>query len=146
VNTSQKLILGAATVVFAAGTVVAIVQPGDLGDDDVTSSAATTTTLSPTTTESPTTTLPLDGSTTTAPAVVTTIPGSGTSTTVASSTTVGGVTTTTVGSGLGAEGSGDVNPDDLVADTGMESMLPLGLALGALALAGRRLLRTNRPA
>jgi hypothetical protein len=140
VNASQKLILGAATVVFAAGTVVAIVQPGDLGDDDVTSSATTSTTVAPTTTS------PLDGSTTTSPAVVTTIPGSGTSTTVASTTTVGGVTTTTVGSGLGAEGSGDVNPDDLVADTGMESMLPLGLALGALALAGRRLLRTNRPA
>ncbi len=145
-NASHKLILGAATVVFAAGTVVAIVQPGDLGDDEVTSSA-TTTTLSPTTTESPTTTLPLDdGSTTTSPAVVTTIPGSGASTTVAPTTTLGGVTTTSVGSGLGAEGSGDVNPDDLVADTGMESMLPLGLALGALALAGRRLLRTHRPA
>ncbi len=144
-NASHKLILGAATVVFAAGTVVAIVQPGDLGDDDVTSSA-TTTTVSPTTTE-PTTTLPLDdGSTTTSPAVVTTSPGSGTSTTLAPTTTLAGVTTTTVGSGLGAEGSGDVNPDDLVADTGMESMLPLGLALGALALAGRRLLRTNRPA
>jgi hypothetical protein len=144
VNTSQKLILGAATVVFAAGTVVAIVQPGDLGDDDVTASA-TTTTVAPTTTLAPTTTS-LEGSTTTTPAVVTTIPGSGTSTTVASTTTLAGVTTTTVGSGLGAEGSGDVNPDDLVADTGMESMLPLGLALGALALAGRRLLRTNRPA
>jgi len=143
VNASHKLILGAATVVFAAGTVVAIVQPGDLGDDDVTASA--TTTVAPTTTLAPTTTS-LGGSTTTTPAVVTTIPGSGTSTTVASTTTLAGATTTTVGSGLGAEGSGDVNPDDLVADTGMESMLPLGLALGALALAGRRLLRTNRPA
>ena len=133
-------------VVFAASTAVAVVQPGDLGDDDVASSGTTTTSQVTTTTTPLETTTSIDSTatsldtTTTAPAVATTIPGSGSTT-----TTVEDTTTTTVGSGLGAEGAGDPNPTDEVANTGMESMLPLGLALGAVALAGRRMLRTARP-
>jgi hypothetical protein len=91
---------------------------------------ATTIPGSATTTEAPTTT----GGPTTTEAPATTV------------TTAGDTTQTTVGSGLGAEGSGSTNPDGVTAETGMESMLAPGLALVALALAGRRVLRTSKPA
>lgn len=149
-NTSHKLLLGASTVLFAAGTTLAIVQPGDLGkDDDVTASASTTTTTAPegsTSTTEPTsttaTTLDLGAGGTT----LTTLERPTTTTTAAPTTSTTGApvdepTTTTIASGLGAEGGGTVNPDGTVADTGMESLLGPGLALLALGLAAHRATR-----
>ena len=147
-NASQKLILGAAAVVFAAGTVLAIVQPGDLGDDEVASgdhddSTTTSTTEAPTTTttagRSPRPPRSPRRRRRSAPrpprsAAPPRRPppwargddghdGRGTAT-----------TTTTVGSGLGAGGAGTVNPDGTISDTGGESWIgarpgPLGLGL-----------------
>jgi hypothetical protein len=148
VNTSHKLILGASAVVFAAGTVVAIVQPGDLGDDDTgTATSASTTTSEVTTTTEPVTTTVGGPDTTEAPATTTLEPPSSTTvaptTTAAPSTTVPGETTTTLSSGLGASGAGNPNTTGETAETGGREMLGLGLALAAAGLAGRRLVRRS---
>jgi hypothetical protein len=130
-----------------AGTVVAIVQPGDLGKDDV-ASGPTATSSTTSTTEAPTTTA---GVTTLPSNVSTTIPGSG-STTVTTSpsttaapsttaTTIGATTSTTAGSGLGVGGAGTPNPDGSTAQTGGESMLGLGMGLLGLSLVARRAMR-----
>jgi hypothetical protein len=134
--------LGASVLLFGVGTTVAIVQPGDLGDEDVASDTTTSTSSTTTTTIADTTSTTSSAVATTVPGSTTTAPTGVTSTTIAgTSTTLAATTSTTVGSGLGAEGSGNVNPDGSVADTGMESQLPLGLGLVGLALAARRLLR-----
>ncbi|MEX2293755.1 MAG: hypothetical protein WD691_08200 [Acidimicrobiales bacterium] len=66
-KTPEKLILGAASLLFAVGVIVAIAQPGDLGDDDTAAPVVTTTT-----------TMPVAVTTTSVPVeVTTTIPGSG---------------------------------------------------------------------
>ena len=147
-NTSQKLILGAAGALFATSAFLAVAQPGDLGgdDDDSAAPAATTTT---TISESTSTTTGGDTTTTTAPGATTETTEAGTTdttdTTVAGSTestvtTVagsGGTTPTTrPSSGIGAGGAGSVGDD--IADTGHESMLAGGLALLGLGLLVRR--------
>ena len=140
----HKLLLGAAAVVFAAGTVLAIAQPGDLGDDDVSTAQEATTTTSTvaattTTTELATTTSLADDGTT-----LTTTTALPTTTTVASTTTSGAAsTTTTIASGLGVGGNGSVNPDGVISDTGGESWIGVGLALLGLGLVTRRLTRQH---
>ena len=110
-------------MVLAAGAAVAVVQPGDLGDEESASSTQETTTTV------------VDGTTTSTTVAVTT--------TVAPTTTVevagGAATTTTIGgSGLGVAEPPSGGSDG-VADTGGESMLGPGMALAALGLALRRL-------
>jgi hypothetical protein len=103
--------------------VLAVVQPGDLGDEETAGPAQETTT---TTTEA-------DLTTTTTIAVSTTEPST------TETTAGGGATTTTTapGSGLG-EDTPPSGGTDGVADTGGESMLGAGMALGALGLLLRR--------
>ena len=140
-------------MVFTASTVVAIVQPGDLGDDEVASGGQVTSTTT-STTEAPTTTVggtvttatTVGGTATTATTVDTTATTVGTTATTATTvgstattaTTTGGTTSTTVGSGLGAGGNGTTNPDGTISDTGGESWIGLGLALFGLGLVLRR--------
>lgn len=129
-NAKEKLILGAAGVLFATSTVLAVAQPGDLGDGDTDTEVAQDST-STTVTSTTTTALPDSTSTTAATTTTTTAAGAG-------------ATTTTAGSGLGNNGAGDVrNPGDGTADTGMESMLLPGLALFGLGMAVRRVTRTH---
>jgi hypothetical protein len=140
VNLSQKLILGASAIVFAASTTLAIVQPGDLGDDDVASSDTTSTTSSTTTSTTSTTT-----SSTTSTTAATSTSGT-TGTTATTSTTVAPTTSTSAGSGMGATDAGQVRGDDEgIADTGIESMLGPGLGLLGAALLVRRATRRANP-
>ena len=133
---------------FATSTVLAVAQPGDLGDDDTdTDETAQDTTTSTTSAAGETTTSVAGSSTTAAPiTTVTTAAPITTTTTVGttSTTAAAGTTSTTVGSGLGGVGSGDVrDPEDGTAETGMESMLLPGVALLGLGLALRRATRTD---
>ncbi len=128
--------LAAAAALFATGSALAIVQPGDIGDDESAAPAATTTS-----TTSPSTTTTEAALTTTTTVVVTTTtaaPGS-------TSTTSGGgetssTTTTVAGSGLG-EGSAPNGGSRGVANTGGESMIGAGMAVAALGLLLRRAVR-----
>jgi hypothetical protein len=104
-------------VLFAVGGALAIAQPGDLDDEDETAAPAQETT---------TTTAGTDLTTTTTIAVTPTVPGE--------------TTTTMSGSGLG-EGTPPSGGTDGVANTGAESMLGAGMALGALGLLLRRATR-----
>ena len=133
-KTPEKIVLGVAAALFAVGAAVAIAQPGDLGDDGAAPSEESTTTTAADTT----TTTTAATTTSTSETTATTAGSSGATTT----TTVGGdTTTTTAGSGIGSTDSGSVGTGDGIADTGMESLLGPGLALGALGLAVRRLAR-----
>src|SRR5690606_31551279 len=111
-------ILGAAAVLFAAGGVLAITKPGNLGDDDVSAEATSTTVGDATTTEGTTsTTVDGDGSTTTvdpagqptdttAPGGVGGVGGSGTGSTGAPAEPEDGTTTSTIaGSGMAGGGT-----------------------------------------
>ena len=106
-------------MLFAAGGVLAIAQPGDLGDDsdDTAASAQETTT----------TTAGTDLDHHHDHRRHPTVPGE--------------TTTTMSGSGLG-DGTPPSGGSDGVADTGGESMIGAGIALGALGLLVRRATRT----
>lgn len=112
-KTPEKLLLIAASLLFAVGVIVAIAQPGDLGDEDDTAATAVTTT-----------TMQVDVTTTVPPEMTTTVPAE--------------VTTTIPGSGLGVDGPATGGQDG-TGDTGAESMLGPGLALLGLGLVLRRL-------
>jgi hypothetical protein len=141
-NTIQKLILGAAAALFATSTVLAVAQPGGLGDDDGDDSAAPAA-------ETTTTTISHDATTsTTVGSVTTTTAGGTTSTTIATSvpettstTQLGATPTTRPSSGIGASGAGNVGDD--IANTGHESMAAAGLALLGLGLSLRRAARVE---
>lgn len=101
-----------------AGSALALVQPGDLGDDDTAQPAESTTT----------TTAPTDLTTSSTVAVTTTsAPSVETTTTIA-------------GSGLGVSDPPSGGADG-TAVTGGESMIGLGMALLGLGLLLRRALR-----
>ncbi len=133
-----KPLLAASLLLLAGSAVVAVVEPGDLGEDTGTEGAqgqvtSTTSTSLPATTAAPgvtTTTVAAGGVTATTATSTTAAPG-------ASATTA----TTAPGSGLGT--SGNSRADDATAPTGMESLLGPALALaatgGVLRRAGRRL-------
>jgi hypothetical protein len=127
--------LAAVALLLAAGAVLAVAQPGNLGGDD--NAAPTTTAVGPgtTTTAGPGTTTTTEGTTTTTEGTTTTTEGT-TTTTEGSTTTTEGSTTTTEGS---TTTTVDVGGDDGMADTGGESMIGAGMGLAALALALRRL-------
>jgi hypothetical protein len=117
-------------VLLGAGGVLAVVQPGDLGDSDSVASSAPTT-ESTAAAESTTTTVVV----TTTTAVTDASPAdSATPTTI----TRGETAPTVAGSGI-AGGGTPTGGTDGIAETGRESMLGAGLALGALGLALRRL-------
>ncbi|MFZ6003865.1 MAG: hypothetical protein ACOYXM_08005 [Actinomycetota bacterium] len=101
-----------------AGSALAIVQPGDLGDEDSAQPAESTTTTSP----------PTDLTTSSTIAVTTT------------SAPSGETTTTIAGSGLGVSEPPSGGADG-AAGTGGESMIGLGMALLGLGLLLRRGLR-----
>lgn len=131
-KTPEKLILGAAATLLVVGGALAVAQPGDLGSDQAdraaeetttTSSPATSTTVSPSTTS------------TTAPEPSTTAPTEAPAAAGAPTTT-----TTIAGSGLGQPGAPSGGTDG-IANTGGESMLGAGLAIGALGLLLRRFRR-----
>jgi hypothetical protein len=118
----------AALLVVGGG--LAIAQTGDLGGEDAAAPAQETT-------SSTTSTTAADGTTTTTVAVTTT---------AAPPTTFGAdaPAPTVAGSGLNVAGSPSGGSDG-IADTGGESMIGAGMALGALGLALRRVSRV-RPA
>ncbi len=124
-------------MLLAAGGALAVVQPGDLGDSGSVASSAPTTEAT-TTTESSTTTTESSTTTTVAPDASPAEDG------VTTTTTARGETAPTVaGSGM-AGGGTPTGGTDGIAETGHESMLGAGLALGALGLALRRLRPTTR--
>jgi hypothetical protein len=127
--------LGAAAALVATGTALAVVQPGDLGDETAApAQETTTTTVSPDLTT--TTTIAVTTTTTADSTTSTTAGGGATTTTIA-----GGTTTTTLGgSGIGQGGTPNGGADG-VADTGGESMIGAGMALGAIGLLLRRAAR-----
>ena len=106
------------------GIVLAVAQPGNLGDNDET--AASTSTSS----SSSSSTTAADGTTTTAGEESTT-------TTAVESTT----TTNPNGSGLESDGSGSVDDGDLSSTGGPEWLLPVGAVLLAVGVSARRLSR-----
>jgi hypothetical protein len=116
-------------VLLAAGAVVAITQPGDLGDQDTAASVRETTTS--TTETEPATTTTAEAPTA-APTTTSTVAGDGTT------------TTTIAGSGLGTA-SPPSGGSDGIADTGGESMIGAGLGLLALGLLLRRAARAPQP-
>jgi hypothetical protein len=131
-KTPEKLILGAAALLLAAGGALAIAQPGDLGDEEVASNEVAA--QETTTTEAEDETSTTDASGSDAPLATTT-------------TTAGDVDTTSTtisGSGLSAT-TPPTGGADGIADTGAESLLGPGLGLLALGLAGRRF-AVRRPA
>jgi hypothetical protein len=133
-KTPEKLILGAAATLLVVGGALAVAQPGDLGSDQADRAAEETTTTS-----SPATSTTVSTSTTTS----TTAPGPATTaTTEAPGDAVAPTTTTTTiaGSGLGQSGAPSGGTDG-IANTGGESMLGAGLAVGALGLLLRRFRR-----
>lgn len=135
-------ILGAAAaLLFVVGVALAVIQPGDLGDDDGDETALPTTVPTVPTTEPAPTSTSAVGPATTVPTVTTT-PGGGSATTVPSGAVGGGETPRNGGgSGLGSSGAGDAGTDTLV-DTGIELLPVPGLA----ALAGGTLLLRRRRA
>jgi hypothetical protein len=131
-KTPEKLILGAAATLLVVGGSLAVAQPGDLGSDQADRAAEETTTTS-----SPATSTTVSTSTTS-----TTAPGPATTaTTEDPAGAVTPTTTTTIaGSGLGQSGAPSGGTDG-IANTGGESMLGAGLAVGALGLLLRRFRR-----
>ena len=121
-RTTEKLILGAAALLFAGGTVIAIAKPGDLGTSSASATTSTTETTETTETTGTTSTTSTSTTSTTTGDTTTTTGGTTTSTT-------GGTTTTTVGTG----------PGDGMAHTGGDSMISAGMGLAVLALVLRRL-------
>ncbi|MGQ0830248.1 MAG: hypothetical protein ACT4OV_01070 [Microthrixaceae bacterium] len=113
-NPPEKLVLSAAALLFAVGSALAIARPGDLGGRDSAAPAAATSTTSTTTS--------------------TTVPATTTS-------TMGDAPTPAIeGSGLGTS-TPPTGGVDGVAQTGMESMLGVGLGLLGLGLGLRRVVR-----
>ena len=140
-------------MLFAAGGILAITKPGNLGDGDEVGAEATTSTTeaeqpdvtddegTSTTAGDPTTsTTAGEGSPTTVdPAgqpTDTTVPGGGS---VGAGDPGEGTTTSTIGGSGIAGGGTPTGGVDGIADTGHESLLGAGLGLAALGLALRRL-------
>ena len=157
-------LLAVALLVFLAGLVLVVVQPGNLGDDDESAlqdgTETTTTSTEPddgdpgtaTTVEPGDTTTSAAGQTTTSAAGQTTTSAAG-QTTTTSAPAGGGVTTTTAatggsgdpGSGLGSSGAPrPADTADGLADTGGESLIVAGLAMGAIGLGMRRRVAPQR--
>ena len=154
----RRPLLAVALLVLLAGLVLVVVQPGNLGDDDESAlqdgTDPTTSSTEPedgdpstaTTAEPGDTTTSAGGQTTTSAAGQTTTSAAGQTTTTAAAG--GGVTTTTTtatggssdpGSGLGSSGAPrPADTADGLADTGGESLIVAGLAMGAAGLAMRR--------
>jgi hypothetical protein len=105
--------------------VLAVAQPGDIGDDDT----AAPTPVSSTTTEAAETTTSSTAAETT-------------TTSEAPSTTTTTMTTDGSGSGLGTDGSGSVDEGDLSNTGGPEWLLPISGVLLAVGLSARRFART----
>ena len=123
---NRPAILGAAAaLIFIVGVVLAVAQPGDIGDDDT----AAPTPVSSTTTEAAETTTSSTAAETT-------------TTSEAPSTTTTTMTTDGSGSGLGTDGSGSVDEGDLSNTGGPEWLLPIGGVLLAVGLSARRFART----
>ena len=123
---AHRLLLAATALVFAVGVGLAIVQPGDLDDDETATGPGSTTTM-----------VEPGGTGTT---------GTTEGTTGTTNTTAGiGDTTTSTSpdSGLGADGGGSVGTEDGISRTGAESLALPALALMALALLVRRSARPS---
>jgi hypothetical protein len=124
----------AAVVVFAAGIVLAVAQPGDLGGKDSTNRAASSTTKPSSTGSTTGTTGTSAPSTTVAAQATSSSPGAPTT---ATTKPAGSATTTTVTpGGLGQSGAGGGTGTHPI--TGGTSLLALGLLMIAAALALRR--------
>jgi hypothetical protein len=126
-----KPLLAASLALLAGGAVLAVAQPGDLGDDDEGAQSVDG---------------PDSSSTTTAGVTVTT--GAGqvgvTTSTTATTATTGTATTATTAAGSGLGSNGVSRADDATATTGIESMLGPGLLAAAAAVVLRRAGRTRQ--
>lgn len=138
-STAPRLVrplLAFAVAVFAGGVVVAVAQPGNVGDEDDGTEASATTTSAPGGGPEPEPGPEPDG-TTTSSTVEVTVSSAPTATTAgAGPATTATTGTTAPGSGLGT--GGNSRADDATAETGMESLLGPGLALGGIAVVLRR--------
>ena len=133
---SEKLVLGAAAVLVVVGAALAVIQPGDLSEEDTAAPAQATTSTTegggrPDDTAAPAT------SETTTTAVTPTTPAPSTETTAPADPPA-----SVAGSGLNV-GAPPTGGSDGVADTGGESMLGIGLALAAAGIVLRRAARPS---
>jgi len=140
---SVRPLLAVAAALLAGGVALAVLEPGDLGEETATT-AATSTTTSTTTAPSTETTsggqvVATDTTATTAGPTTATTAAPGTTATTATTAAPASTATTVPGSGLGTDGAS--RADDGTADTGIESMLGPGLALAAGSALLRRATR-----